>query len=68
MTLMEEYKWKIDQLVIQLTHLERKEYDEYIINLAQEAARKLKEMMKIVEDVGIINGTMAEIISIISKD
>jgi hypothetical protein len=36
--------------------------------LAQEAARKLKEMMKIVEDVGAINGTMAEIISIISKD
>lgn len=68
MTLMEEYKWKIDQLVIQLTHLERNEYDEYIINLAQEAARKLKEMMKIVEDVGTINGTMAEIISIISKD
>ena len=39
---------KNSQLVIQLMYLER---DKYIINLAQEAAKKLKEIVKIVEDV-----------------
>ena len=58
MILMKEYKRKINQLVIQLTHLER---NKYIINLAQEAAKKFKEMVK-------DNGTIAEIISIVLKD
>ena len=58
MTVMEEYKRKVNQLVIQLTHLKR---NKYIINLAQEAAKKFKEMVK-------NSGTMAEIISIVLKD
>lgn len=64
MTVMEEYKDKIAELTLKLDSVSFGECSPEILELVMEASSKIKEMVQIVESVGISNGAMADALRI----
>lgn len=69
MTVLEEYKMDIDNLVERLDNMSFGFSDvNDARHLMAEAASKLMEMMSIVVNVGIANGTMANALQIMTEN
>ena len=68
MTVMEEYKKEIEQLTFKLDRVSFGECYPEVFELVMEASKKLKEMVEIVENVGVANGTMAKALQIMMKE
>ena len=68
MTVLEQYKQEIDELTYKLdNNIGCFSCSEEVLELVEQASAKLKEMMRIVEDVGIANGVMADALKIMMK-
>ena len=68
MTVLEQYKQSITELTSQLDDVSSVDCNNNVLRLVVESSAKLKEMMHIVEDVGIANGVMASALQIMMKD
>lgn len=65
MTELEKYKSFIDELTNKLDNVSSVDCNNNVLTLVCEASAKLKEMMRIVESVGVANGSMANALMII---
>ena len=71
MTVLEEYKVKVDSLIDRLDNMSFGFIDEDEIvatKLMADASQKLKEMMSIIIDVGTANGCLASALQIMLDD
>ena len=69
MTVLEQYKREVDKLTYQLdNNIGCFSCSEETLELIKKASAKLKEMMKIVENVGIANGAMADALKIMISE
>lgn len=67
MTIFEEYKVSTDKLVSRLNKIKSTDCNSDILNLVTEASEKIKEMIEIINNLSIANGTMASAIQIMTK-
>lgn len=68
MTVLEEYKLKVDALRARLDNVSSVDCTNEVLGLVEEASRKLKEMMDIVVNTGVANGSMAIALQIMSDN
>ena len=71
MTVLEEYKVKVDSLIDRLDNMSFGFIDEdemVATKLMADASQKLKEMMSIIIDVGAANGCFASALQIMLDD
>lgn len=68
MTVLEEYKLKVDALRARLDNVSSVDCTNDVLGLVVEASKKLKEMMDIVVNTGIANGSMANALQIMLDD
>jgi hypothetical protein len=59
MTVLEEYKLKVDTLRARLDNVSSTDCTNEVLGLINEASNKLEEMMLIITNTGIANGAMA---------
>ena len=64
MTVLEQYKAEVDELVSKLNNVNSFSCNDETLELIEQASTKLKEMMEIVVNTGIANGTMAAALQI----
>lgn len=64
MTVLEEYKLKVDALIARLDNVSSVDCTNGVLELVAEASNKLKEMMDIVVNTGVANGSMATALQI----
>ena len=64
MTVLEQYKAEVDELVSKLNNVGSFSCNDETLELIEQASTKLKEMMEIVVNTGIANGTMAAALQI----
>lgn len=64
MTVLEQYKAEVDELVSKLNNVSSFSCNDETLELIEQASTKLKEMMEIVVNTGIANGTMAAALQI----
>lgn len=67
MTVLEQYKQEVDELIYKLDHFGCFSCSEEALEVTGRASAKLKEMIRIVEDVGIANGAMADALKVMMK-
>lgn len=67
MTIFEEYKVSTNKLVSRLNKVKVTDCNSDILNLITEASEKIKEMIEIIDNLGIANVTMASAIQIMTK-
>lgn len=67
MTVFEEYKVSTAKLVSRLNKVKATDCNSDILNLVTEASGKIKEMIGIIDNLSIANGTMASAIQIMTK-
>lgn len=70
MTVLEQYKAEVDELINNLSNIKYSDtnYSDEIFPLIVQATTKLKEMMEIIVNTGIANGTMAAALQIMIKE
>ena len=68
MTVLEEYKLKVDALRARLDNVNSTDCTNEVFGLVTEASSKLKEMMDIVVSTGIANGAMASALQVMLND
>lgn len=68
MTVLEEYKLKVDALRARLDNVGFTDCTLEVFELVEEASNKLKEMMDIIVNIGIANGSMANALQIMLDD
>ena len=68
MTILEEYKLKVDALIERLNNISSKDCANEVLELIAEASKKLNDMMEIIVDVGAANGCLANAFQIMSDD
>lgn len=68
MTVLEEYKLNVDALRARLDNVSSTDCTNDVLRLLIEASDKLKEMMDIIVNTGIANGTMANTLQIMLDD
>ena len=68
MTVLEQYKTKVDELVFKLDNIGSFSCNDETLELIEQASAKLKEMMEIVINTGVANGSMAAALQIMLKD
>lgn len=64
MTVLEEYKLKVDALRARLDNVSSTDCTNEVLGLVVEASNKLKEMMDIIVNTGAANGNMANALQI----
>lgn len=64
MTVLEEYKLKVDALRTRLDNVNPTDCTNEVFGLINEASNKLEEMMLIITNTGIANGAMASALQI----
>lgn len=69
MTVLEQYKTEVDELINNLSNIKYSDtnYSDEVFPLIVQATAKLKEMMEIIVNTGIANGTMAAALQIMIK-
>ena len=68
MTILEEYKLKVLDLMARLNSVSSGDCTDEVLNLIIESCNKLNEMMDIIVDVGEANGRLASALQIILDD
>ena len=68
MTVLEEYKLKVDALRARLDNVSFTDCTLEVFELVEEVSIKLKEMMDIIVNTGIANGSMANALQIMLDD
>ena len=68
MTVLEQYKQSVDELVSKLDDVGSFSCNDETLELIEQASAKLKEMMEIVINTGVANGSMAAALQIMLKD
>ena len=68
MTVLEEYKLKVLDLMIRLSSVSSGDCTDEVLELIIEASKKLDDMMDIIVDVGEANGRLANALQIMSDD
>lgn len=68
MTVLEEYKLKVDTLREKLDNVSSVDCTNEVLGLIVESSSKLKEMMDIIVNTGIANGTMAIALQIMKDE
>ena len=68
MTVLEQYRQSVDELVSKLDNVGSFSCNDETLELIEQASAKLKDMMEIVINTGIANGTMAAALRIMLKD
>ena len=68
MTVLEQYKQSVDELVSKLDNVSSFSCNDETLELIEQASAKLKDMMEIVINTGIANGTMTATLQIMLKD
>ena len=68
MTVLEEYKLKVDALRARLDNVSSVDCTNEVLGLVVESSNKLKEMMDIIVNTGIANGTMAAALQIMMDE
>lgn len=70
MTVLEQYKAKVDELINNLENIKYCDvnYSDDVFPLIVQATRELKDMMEIIVNTSIANGTMAMALQIMSKN
>lgn len=70
MTVLEQYKAEVDELINNLENIKYCDvnYSDDVFQLIVQATKKLKDMMEIIVNTGIANGTMAVALQIMSKN
>ena len=66
MTVLEQYKKEVDELISKLDNVCSFSCNDETLELIEQASSKLKEMMQIVVNTGVANGTMAAALQIMS--
>lgn len=69
MTVLEQYKAEVDELINNLGNIRYSDvnYSDAIFPLIVQASAKLKEMMEIIVNTGAANGSMAAALQIMMK-
>ena len=67
MTVLEQYKQSVDELVSKLDNVDPFGCGDETLELIEQASAKLKEMMEIVINTGVANGSMAAALQIMLK-
>lgn len=67
MTVLEQYKAEVDELVSKLDNVSSFSCNDETLELIEQASAKLKEMMEIVVNTGVANGSMAAALQIMIK-
>lgn len=70
MTVLEQYKAEVDELINNLENIRYCDvnYSDDVFPLIVQATKKLKDMMEIIVNTSIANGTMAMALQIMSKN
>ena len=68
MTVLEEYKLKVDALRARIDNISSADCTNEVLELLTESSNKLKEMMDIIVNTGIANGTMAAALQIMMDE
>ena len=68
MTILEEYKLKVDALIERLNSVSSEDCTNEVLELIAEASKKLNDMMEIIVSDGIANGCLANAFQIMSDD
>lgn len=68
MTVLEEYKLKVDTLKEKLDNVSSVDCTNEVLGLIVESSSKLKEMMDIIVNTGMANGTMAIALQIMKDE
>ena len=68
MTVLEQYKQSVDELISKLDNVGSSNCNDETLELIEQASAKLKDMMEIIINTGIANGTMATALQIMLKD
>ena len=68
MTVLEEYKLKVLDLMARLNSVNSEDCTGEVLELIIEASKKLDDMMDIIIDVGAANGCLADAFQIMSDD
>lgn len=68
MTVLEEYKLKVLDLMARLNSVTSEDCTDEVLELIIEASNKLNEMMDIIVDVGVANGCLASALQIMLDD
>lgn len=68
MTVLEEYKLKVLDLMARLNSVTSEDCTDEVLELITEASKKLDNMMDIIVDVGEANGRFASALQIILDD
>lgn len=68
MTILEEYKLKVLDLISRLNSINSEDCTDEVLELITEASKKLDDMMDIIVDVGAANGCLADAFQIMSND
>lgn len=64
MTVLEQYKEEVDELVSKLDNVSPFGCNDETLELIEQASAKLKEMIEIIINTGIANGSMATALQI----
>ena len=67
MTVLEEYKLKVDDLTLRLDDVSSADCTNAVLWLVDEASNKIKEMMEIIVNCGAANANMARELQIITE-
>ena len=67
MTVLEKYKEEVDELISKLDSVGSFSCNDETLELIKQASTKLKEMMEIIINTGIANGSMAAALQIMRK-
>lgn len=68
MTVLEEYKLKVLDLISRLNSVNPEDCTDEVLELITEASKKLDDMMDIIVDVGEANGCLANALQIMLND
>ena len=68
MTVLEEYKLKVLDLMARLNSVNSEGCTDEVLELITEASKKLNEMMDIIVDVGEANGRLANALQVMLDD
>lgn len=67
MTVLEQYKAEVDELISNLDNVGSFNCNDTTSELIEQASAKLKEMMEIIVNTGVANGSMATALQIMMK-
>ena len=68
MTILEEYKSKVLDLISRLNSVSPEDCTDEVLELITETSKKLDDMMEIVVDVGEANGRLASALQVMLDD